>query len=98
MFSVNSYRTLENCLSGAFKLTKYPDIDEYKYSGYGIEFNRKEKFSVSNGFGRNCIIFGVDMSSSLHVHNKEKDILLLGEGITQELDSAALAVNFTEKI
>ena len=41
---INSYPTLENCLFGAVKLTKHPDIDKYKYSGYGIEFDRKRKF------------------------------------------------------
>ena len=29
------------------------------------------------------MIFGVDMSSSAHVDNKEKDILILGKGPTQ---------------
>ena len=41
---INSYPTLENCLFGAVKLTKHPDIDKYKYAGYGIEFDRKRKF------------------------------------------------------
>ena len=87
---------------GAVKLTKLPDIDEYKYSGYDIGFDRKGKFSVDHGFGRNCIIFGVDMSSSVHVDNKKKDILILGEGITQRFDGATMtaekmySVNFTE--
>ena len=57
---------------GAVKLTKRPDIDEYKYSGYGIGFDRKGKFSVGDGFDRNCIIFGFDMSSSVHVNSKKK--------------------------
>ena len=30
----SSYPTLENCLFGAAKLTKNPDIDNYKYLGY----------------------------------------------------------------
>ena len=38
-----------------------------------------------NGFGRNVIIFGVDMSSSVHVDNKGKEILILGKGPTQGL-------------
>ena len=77
-------------------------IDEYKYSGYVIGFDRKGKFSVGNGFGRNCIIFGIDMSSSVHVDNKKKDILNLVEGITQGLDGPTLTAekiysdNFTE--
>ena len=53
---VNSYPTYENCLSGAVKLTKNPDIDKYKYSGYGIGFYRKGKSSFGNGFGQNVII------------------------------------------
>ena len=57
---------------GAIRLTKHTDIDQYKYSGYGIRFDRKGTFSVGNRFGRNCIIFGVDMSSSVHVDNKKK--------------------------
>ena len=57
---------------GAVSLTKNNDIDEYKYSGYGIGLDRKWKFSVGNGFGRNCIIFGVDMSSSAHIDNKKE--------------------------
>ena len=75
---------------GAVRLTKNVDIDENKYSGYGIGFDRKGTFSFGNGFGRNCIIFGVDMRSSVHVDNKK--ILVLGEGPTQELDGTTLTV------
>ena len=35
--------------------------------------------------GENAIIFGVDMSSSMHIDNKKKDILILGEGPIQGL-------------
>ena len=58
---------------GAVELTKIADIDKYKYFGYGIGFDRRGSFSVpSGGFGQNVIIFGVDMSSSIHVDNKKK--------------------------
>ena len=40
--------------------------------------------------GKNVIIFGADMSSSSHIHNKGKDILILGEGPTQGLDDTTL--------
>ena len=83
--AVSNYPTLEKCLFGAIKLTKNPDIDKCKYSGYGIGFDRKGKFSFGNRYGHNVIIFGVDMSSSVHANNKTKDISVLGEGITQEL-------------
>ena len=101
-YNIGSYPTLENCLFGAVSLTKHPDLDEHKYFGYGIEFDRKEKFSIGNGFGRNCIIFGVDMSSSVHVDHKKQDMLILGEGPTQGLDGTTLtaekkySMNFTE--
>ena len=53
---------------------------------YDIGLDRKGKLSVGNGFGRNCTIFGADMSSSVHVDNEKKYILILGEGPTQGLD------------
>ena len=65
-------------------MTKHVDIDQYKYSEYGIGFDRKGTFLVRNGFGRNCIIFGVDMSSSIHVDNKKKNILILDEGLHKD--------------
>ena len=57
---------------GAVNFTKHADIVQYKYSGYGIGFDRKGEFSFgTNGFGRNAIILGVDMSSSVHANNKK---------------------------
>ena len=40
--------------------------------------------------GKNAIIFGVDMSSSVHLDNKKKDNLILGKGPTQGLDDTTL--------
>ena len=55
-------------------MTKNNDIDEYEHPGYGLGFDRKAEFSFGNEFGRNCIIFRVDMSSSAHVDKKKKYI------------------------
>ena len=83
--------TLENCSFGAVKITKNADISKCKYSGYGIGFDGKGAFShPSGGFGNNAIIFGVDMSSSVHVDNNKKDILILGKDPTQGLDGTTL--------
>ena len=61
------------CLFGAVKLTKNADIDKYKNSGYGIGFDWHRTFSFTNGkFACNIIIFGVDMSSSVHVDNEKR--------------------------
>ena len=64
-------------LFGAVSLTKNADIDKYKYSGYRID--RVCVYLVGNGFARNVIIFGVDISSSVHVDNKVKDNLIIGK-------------------
>ena len=84
--------TLKNSFFGAVRLTENADIDKYGYSGYGIGFDRKSSFSFpGGGFGQNVIIFGVDMSSSVHVDNKKKDILILGKGPTQGLEHTLTA-------
>ena len=41
-YDICSYPTLENCLFGAVTLTKNADSDKYKYSEYGIGFDRKD--------------------------------------------------------
>ena len=68
-------------------MTKNVYIDKYEYSGYGIGFDRRSSFSFpSGGFGQNVLIFGADMSSSAHIDNKKKDILVLRKGPTQGLE------------
>ena len=61
---------IKNCLFGANTLTKNADIEKYKYSGYGIGFDRRSSFSFpSCGFGQNVLIFGADMTFSIHIDN-----------------------------
>ena len=49
------------------------------------------------------IIFGADMSSSQHVHNRKQDTPVLGKGATQGLEDIGLAaekeyaINFSEQ-
>ena len=77
---------------GAVTLTKKTDIDKYGYYGYGIGFDRRSSFSFhSDGFGQNMIVFRVDTSSSPHIDNKKKDILILGNGPTQGLEHTLTA-------
>ena len=68
-------------------MTRNSDINKYGYTGYRIVFDTKTSFSSSSGgFGGNVIIFGVYMSSSVHVDSKKKDILILGNDPTQGLE------------
>ena len=91
--------TIKNCLFGVVTLTKNADIDKYGYSGYGTGFNRSLSFP-SGEFCQNITISGVDMSSSAHIDNKKKDILVLGKGPSQWLEHTLTAgkmysINFT---
>ena len=82
-------------------MTKNGDFEKHGYSGYGIGFDRRSSFSFpGGGFDQNVLIFGVDMSSSAHIDNKKKDILVLGKGPTQGLENMLTAekmysINFT---
>ena len=78
------------------KVRKNADLDKYRYIGYGNRFDGRSKFSWSNGgWGKNVVNSGVDQSSSVHVDNK-KDILVLGEGLTQGIQvQAKYPANFT---
>ena len=57
---------------------------------------------TDESYGKNVIIFGADMSSSVHVDHKGKYILILGEEPTQGLDDTTLtaetkySINFTQ--
>ena len=76
-------------------------LKSIKYSGYGIRFDRRSSFSFpSSGFGQNVLILSADMSTSIHIDNKKKDILVIGRGSTQGLESTLTAekmysINFT---
>ena len=94
---------LKSCLFWSAKLLKNTDPDKFKYSGYGIGFDSRSEFSFTDGIlAENFVIFGADISSSVHVYNKNKNILILGEWPTQELDDttvtaeAKYSINFAK--
>ena len=103
---LNTNFTLGNCLFRAMKLTKNADPDKYGCSGYGTGFNARLQFSLLGSSWGNfiviVIIFGVDNSSFVQVHNKKKNILVLRKGPTQGLDNTTItpearySIHFTE--
>ena len=82
--------TLENFLFWAVQLTKNTDFGKYKYYRCGIGFDARRRFSLSRGseFGKNVIIFGAYICSSVFVDNKKLYILIPSKGPTQGLDDA----------
>ena len=98
--SITSDITLENCLLGAVKLTKNLKITTY--FGYGIAFDSKGSFPhPSGGYGKNVIIFGANLSSSVHAYNRANNILTLGKDFIQRINGATIyaekmySTNFT---
>ena len=92
-YRYDDYSVLGNSMFEAVKFAKNTDIDKYKYSGYGIGFDMPISFSLSDGsgFDKNIIIFGADMSSSVHVDDRKKNVIL-GKGLTQGLEDNTLTV------
>ena len=61
------------------------------HSGFGIGFDSRSELSLPDGrVCKNVIAFGADTSSSVHIDNKGKDILILGVDPTHGLDGTTL--------
>ena len=74
-FSRNTDYTMKNALFGAMKITKNTNTSKNKYEGYGICFDEGGSFISGNiTNSRNVLIFGADMSSSIHNTNKANNI------------------------
>ena len=95
---LNTDFTLGSCFFGAVKLAKNTDPDKCGYSGYGNEFEACSQFLLSDGsWGNRCWY-----ELSVHVDNKNNNILVLVEGTTQGLDDtnitaeAKYSINFRQ--
>ena len=72
------------------RITRNADPNKYSYSEYSIVFDSHSFVLFPNGWGRNVIISGADMRSSVHANNKYKDILILAKAGTKRLDNSTL--------
>ena len=103
--------TIQNSLFGAMQITEdATDNSKNNYKGYGICFDERSQFGhtiTEGGFthktnGRNLLIFGADMSFSVHATNRANNIYLMGEGLTQGIHVTTLSAeknyyrNFTD--
>ena len=76
------------------KLTENADTSKYNYKGYGICFDEEGGFGHTireGGFdhttnARNVLIFGVDMSFSVHVTNRANHIYVTGTEFVQGIN------------
>ena len=80
--------TLENTLLSSLKVTKDVNTSHCGYSGYGIGFDSGSSFSFGNSISaKNVIIFGCDISFSIHNNNRQKNIDALGKDFKQGVSS-----------
>ena len=87
--------TIQNALLGAMQITKNAtDNSKNNYKGCGICFDERSEFGhtiTEGGFthttdARNVLIFGADMSFSVHTTNRANNIYLMGTGLTQGIN------------
>ena len=93
--------TIQNALFGAMQITKNAtDNSKNNYKGYGICFDERRQFGhtitedgrAHTTNGRNVLIFGVDMSFSVHGTNRANSIYVMGDGLTQGIHNTTLYV------
>ena len=93
--------TIQNVLFGAMQITKNAtDNTKNNYKGHGICFDERSQFGhtiTEGGFthttnGRNVLIFGADMSFSVHATNRANHICLMGDGLTQGINDTTIYV------
>ena len=84
----DSSYTIQDALFGAMQITKNAtDYDKNNYKRYGICFDERSQFghTMSEGGrthitnGRNVLIFGANMSFSVHATNRANHIYLMGD-------------------
>ena len=106
----NTDYTIQNALFGALKITKNTDYSKNNYTGYGLCFDEGGEFghTVKQGNfnrttnARNVIIFGVDMSSSIHATNRANNIYVMGKEFILGINDTTIYAeklfhnNFTE--
>ena len=90
--------TIQNALFGAIQITKNAGTSKYDYKGYDLCFDERSEFghtTTEGGFAhttdaRNVLIFGADMSFSVHKTNRANHISVMGTGLTQGIHNTTL--------
>ena len=74
------------------------DPGKYELLAFRIASDTSGSYSFWDGseFGRNIAIFVAEMSSSVHIHNKRKDVLIIGKRLTDRLDNTTLTKYFID--
>ena len=93
------------------QITKNADTSKYNYKGYGICFDERSTFGhtiTEDGFAhttnaRNVLIFGADMSFSVHATNRANHIYVMETEFVQGINDTTIYAeknfyrNFTDR-
>ena len=91
--------TIQNALFGAMQISKNAtDNSKYNYKGYGLCFDERSEFGHTITEGgrahttdtRNVLMFGADMSSSVHANNRANHIYRMATGLTQGINDTTI--------
>ena len=91
--------TIQNASFGAMEITKIAtDNDKNNYKGYGICFDERSEFghTITEGGhayttdARNVLLFGADMSFSVHATTRANHIYLMGTGLTPGINDTKI--------
>ena len=102
--------TIQNAIFGAMEITENADTSKHDYKRYAICFDERSVYghTITEGgfahttYARNVLIFGADMSFSVHKTNRANHIYIMGDGLTQGIHDTTLYVeknfyrNFTD--
>ena len=94
----NTDYTIQNALFGVMQIIKNADTSKYDYKGYGICFDEGGQFDhtiTEGGFAhtaiaRNVLIFGVDMSFSVHATKRANHIYVMGKEFVQGINDTTI--------
>ena len=79
---------IKNCLFCAINIVQNTDKAKWVYYAYGIALFGVGSWSFGNSFARYVKVFGVDNSSSSHSDNCKNKVLVLGEGLTYNINGS----------
>ena len=90
--------TIQSALFGAMQITKNTDTSKYDYKVYGICFDEGGQFDhtiTEGGFAhttnaRNVLIFGADISFSVHATNRANNIYVMGKELIQGMNDTTI--------
>ena len=97
----NTDYTIQNALFGAMKITKSTDYSKTNYTGYGLYFDERGTFGHTikesnfdhTANARNVLIFGADMSFSVHALIEQIVFTLWARNLFREL----MILQYTQK-